>query len=720
MKYSLYAGMLAILLVFAGAKQAAAQDQCDAISHDVNVAMWRMLAPNGDNTERDAIRDELVSITNVVLDAINKRDRQPSHPGLSTQMKEALAENFYSDFCVRKGLASRGTYNLLLIPKLEEVNMFEIRGLHLVSNQTGTEERPQAILEFEIVGSAVTLRAVKLETQAERNVRSSALAAQLDGRALEAYQIVRRLEAAYNHQEATAIDAAVREILDDSKIVDGNVEIILSQYGRQNRTRTAEAYANALKNVISVLGNTEITYEMVDVYQLNDAEDVYRVTVAQHWMYQNPNSYLDTDFLAIDVVFNGNEPVISRRQAGRGAFNIYSRPSNVQITELNGKNWSTIDPPRVTPFEQIMNAPLQYHRIRLENVWYQPVDTSRTPDEVLNLVDLMVEMKHHNGNVVLNVNPSPRGSTFLINGQNEQPVVNGSVIEIPWEMLDGVPSPDGAIVSDDRTVQIEVRHPDLEPMTFFNESITLPNPNPLTLNIPFPRGNLAASSVPTPSNILINGESVGATPLNVEMDVTPRDEPLRVQVRNDSCLPDDNVSECKMHIPSEVRPVHIRPQQTTEEVFNLMPMLFRNETGAGKITAFPIARDGDMVRVKYMIEDINDRNRKFFVDFDMDQMPGGEKVGDLEDGVTCRGNETSQTQCLGKNLRPGEYEFVWDMSNWTDTMDQNTMPVVTLRRKSTCWPCVLIPAAAGVAAAYIWPRTGSGGDDNTFIPPPRP
>ncbi len=721
MKYSLYASMLAAVLVFAGVSPATAQDRCDAIDHDVDVAMWTLPAPNNDVTDKEALKDDLVGITNAVLDAINKRDRQPTHPALSAAIKSKLAAEFYSDYCVRKGNANRGNqygrYNLLLVPRLEMVNTFEIRGLHLISNSTGTADLPQAILTFEITNDTVLLTDVNVETRQQRSARGMDRVPASDSRAVAAFEIVQQLENAYN-LDGAAIDVAMREVLDDSKI-EGGVEVIVSQLGRTDRKKTASQYIRDLRRNIDVFGETEIAYELVDVYQLNNT-DTYRVTLVQHWMYDGPNSYLDSDFLAIDVAFNGDEPAISRRQAGRGAFNVYSRPSNVQIVEMNADDWSDLDPPRTTPFEQILNAPLQYHGISLYNVWYHPVDTFRTPQDVLNLRNLTVDMKHKNGNVVLNVNPDPRGATFLINGLNEQPVVNGQVIEIPWELLGGVPSPDGMITSNERTVQIEVRHPDLEPVTFFNETVALPSPEPFTLNIPFPRGTLDATSVPTAATLLINGEPMGTTPLSLELDVTPRDAPLMVQARKNSCEEDDDVSVCKMHIPSEVRPVHIQAQQTTSEVFNLMPLLFVNETGAGKITAFPIAREGNLVRVKYLIEDVNDRNRKFFVDFDMDQMPGGEKLGDLEDEVACGGNETSAAQCLGKGIRPGEYEFTWDMSNWADTMDQDTMPVLTLRRKSTCWPCVLIPAAAGVAAAYIWPRTGSGGDDNTFIPPPRP
>ncbi|MFK7848727.1 MAG: hypothetical protein AB8G77_25795 [Rhodothermales bacterium] len=724
MKYLLHAGrygVLSMLFMLLSMPLARAQNHCDVIDHDVNVAMWELPAPNGNTSEKAELQQELVQITNAVLDAINNR-RQPVSDAISTEIKSMLARDFNGDYCVRKGRAGRGRpfnygqYNLLLIPRLDMPDTFEIRGLHLISNEGNTNDWPQAILTFRIVGSDVTLTDVRMETKSQREARSMDRIPANDSRAMAAFRLVESLEDAYN-EDGADIDAAMNRILDDDKV--GVVEIIVSQIGRADKEKSAARYVRDLRRNINVYGETGITYELVDVYQLNNT-DVYRVTLVQHWMYENRNSYVDSDFLAIDVVFDGNEPAISRRQAGRGAFNVYSRPSNVQITKFNGADWSDASPPRATPFEQIMNAPLQYHGLTLDNVWYASVDTSRTPDDVLNWRNLTVEMEHLDGSIVLNVLPEPRGATFLVNGENEQDVVNGRVIPIKWTDLGGVPSPDGEITSDERTIRIDVLHPDLSPQTFFAETLTLTSPDPLTVNVPFPTGTLAIESVPTASTVFVNGQEMGTTRLEKEMNVTPANSPLAVQVKNDSCLPGTLESECKLHIPSEVRNVHIEAQKTSDEVFYLMPFLVKNETSAGRITAFPIERNGNLVTVRYMIEDVKDRNRKFFVDFDMDQMPGGKKIADLEEEVQCGGNETSQAQCLGNKMRPGEYVFTWDMSDWSDRMDQENMPVLTLRKKTACWPCVLLPAAAGVAAAYIWPRTGKGGDDGAFIPPPRP
>lgn len=728
MKYKRTAGALCLVMTLSALCLSApvrAQDFCETVDHDVIVAMWMLPTPAGKIQQKTVIHQQLVEITNDVLDAINNRS-QPDNDKISVALMSKLARDFNAEYCVRKGRANPdpsglnyGRYNLLLVPDLDEPDTYEIRGLHLVSNDNGTADLPQATLVFKIEGTAVTLEDIRVETSDERDAKMRERMPADDARARTAYDLVHQLEAAYN-KDGEAIFTSMQTLLDDARV--GQVDIIVSQLGKPDRRKSARQYIQDLRRNIDRYGETVITYEFVDVYRLNNP-DIYRVTLLQHWMYEDPNTYVDSDFLAIDVVFHGGEPAISRRQAGRGAFNVYSRPSNVQITRFNGRDWSDADPPRVTPFEQIINAPLQFHDLSLENVWYEQVDTMRTPEDVLNLRNLEIEMQHKDATVVLNVVPEPRGATFLINGQNERPVINGQHIPIPWAQLGGVPAAEGEITSDERTVQLEVRHPDLNPETFFEQHIILESPDPHTVNVPFPTGTLAVRSVPTPASVLVNGQNIGETPVDQEMNVTPRDAPLAVQVKSEGCLPGAPEHACQLHIPSEIRSVPIASQQTSEEVFYLMPFLVRNETAAGNITAMPIERNGNLVTVRYTIEDTRDRNRKFSVDLDLKEMPGDNKLADLEEEVACVSADPAAAEvpaCLGRNIRPGEYAFTWDVSEWGEQIDATHMPVLTLRRKKTCWPCVLLPAAAGVAAAYIWPRTGSGGDDGTFVPPPRP
>lgn len=710
------------LLLVIGTESASGQDQCEAIYHNVQVDMWALPTPNGMVSEKDDIRRKVVSITNAVLDAINAR-QQPQHPDISTEIMSQMARDFNSDFCVRKGRAPRrapfryGPYNLLLIPDLDRQDGYQVRGLHLVSDESGTTDMPQAILDFTIIGTNVSLEAVSLETESMRNAR---LLNQMgsDSKAQAAFDMVLQLERAYNQDGIDNIIGAMEEVLDDSKV--GGVEVIVSQFGSPDKNKNAAQYISDLRRNIEIYGETEITYEVIDVYQLNNT-DIYRVTLVQHWMYENPNSYVDSDYLAIDVVFNGDQPAISRRQAGRGAFYVYSRPSNVQITQFNEHDWSAADPSRTTPFEHLINAPLQYHTVRLENVWYVPIDTFRTVDDVFNQRNIMVDMQHRDAQIVLNIVPGSDGAMYSINGMPAQPVENGTVITIPWTELGGVPSPDGAITSDERTINVAVSHPDLDPETFFDETIVLTEPEPLTVNVAYPAGTLVVTSNPEPSRVYVNGEPVGMTPMELEMNATPDTEPLLVQVRNDTCAEGRPVNECLLHIPSELREVHIEPQQTSDEDFILSRFLVRDLTDAGDITLESIDRDGDDLTVRYNVKDNRDKNRKFIVDFDLYEGSGVSKVVDLEDQAVCSASsEASADACVGKGLTPNTYAFTWNMADAQRSLEGGDFPVLTLRRKSTCWPCVLLPAAAGVAAAYIWPRTGSGGDDNTFIPPPRP
>jgi hypothetical protein len=160
-------------------------------------------------------------------------------------------------------------------------------------------------------------------------------------------------------------------------------------------------------------------------------------------------------------------------------------------------------------------------------------------------------------------------------------------------------------------------------------------------------------------------------------------------------------------MPEQAAIIHEAP---TELNVALAPFYVRNETKEGAIDV-SLERDGETLMVDYGLSDADGRNRKYRVSLSIQDAEGNETPID-EAAIRCSGD--SPASCVGKGIRPGDGSFSWAMD-----YPDGSMPVLTLSRKKMCWPCVLIPAAAGVAAAYIFPRTGSG-SSGPPLPPPRP
>ncbi len=697
---------LGLVLMLPARQQAQAQESCTYRS--VNVQIFPL------GNDRSALQEAIRSNTQNIIGMMN-RGNDSAFDGIDVRSSD---EGDLANAC-----SLHPRYKILVLPLLsdDQQRMYEVRGLHLANI-----DRPEAQMSliFDHLGNPTAARIVD---ENERGLAWNALSSQVmeDPNGPRILTLIQQLQDAYN-DDALAVASGTASTMENVARLLSEATINVSKL-KNNRVQRipynpSSGYIRALTRLIrGASGAPKITYELVHMYphvdeQGNKSDTNYRVTLIQHWRFP-PGGYLDTDYLSLDINLNNGSPIASRN-AGRGSFNIYSRPRGIDIVEFDSQDWSGLN--RKTQYEAIVNAPGQYHYMTLDNVWFKREHVIAWPDSVLNRRDIWVDMEHLPGQIVLNVIPEARNATFLVNGENERDVVNGRTIMIPVSELGNVPGPDDDASDINRTVRIDVLHQDLEPNTFFSETITLTSPEPYTLNIPFPTGTLAVGSSPEPSSVWVNGSEMGPTRLEQEMNVTPADSPLMVQVTNEACLPGELETDCVMHIPSEVRPVAIVSQQTSEEMFYLKPFIVRNETGAGKITAYPIMRNDNLVTVRYHIEDSRDRNRKFFVDFDMMNGATGGKVSDLEGEVTCAASGASSTACVGKNIRPGEFEFTWDMSNYSDNMDNGYVPVLALRKKSPCWPCVLIPAAAGVAAAYIWPRTGSNETPDGFVPPPRP
>ena len=704
-RYSFYAILGMLLLVSSAWQPANAQTRKTCAYRTVNVQIFPLAESNA------ALERAIRSNTQSFLNMLN-RGNPAAFDGIDVRSSDA------QDLANACTLHPR--YKILVIPLLSGDNqrVYEVRGIHLTNIN-----RPAAQLSimYNSAGEATSMRIID---ESERNDAWAALSAEAasDPNRAEILRTIQELEEAYNVDARSVIAEGVTTMPNVARLLErATVNVSKLKNNRVERIpySSSARYVQRLVQKIKGQGSApEITYELVEIYPHvdengNPSSSDFRVTLIQHWMYP-PTGYLDTDYLALDFNLDQSNP-ISSRNAGRGSFNVYSRPSGIQITRFDSQDWSMFN--RVTPYEALINVPWQYHYLTLENVWYAPKHEVVTPDQVVNREDVMVEMEHLPGQIIVNVLPEPRNSTILINGENETDAVNGRVLLINPGDLGGVPSPDAAVTSNERTVQIQVAHPDFNPPVFYDSIVTLPSPDAVTIDVPLPDGELDVSSTPEPSSVLVNGQVVGDAHYVDTYPVTPLNDPLRVQVRNDTCLPGDQESDCIVHVPSEEREVHIGPNQTSAETFYLMPFVVRNDTQAGRITAQPIERNGNLVTVRYQIEDNRDRNRKFFVDFDMMNGVNGGKITDLDGEVTCSGSAASQDQCLGRGIRPGMYEYTWDVSQWEG--DRGNVPVLALRKKSTCWPCVLLPAAAGVAAAYIWPRTGSN-EDPSFVPPPRP
>ena len=623
-----------------------------------------------------------------VLSALNRSDTS----GLPESTQNAMA-GVGGSFCT-----FRTSYNALLIPHKTEEGSFEIRGLHLVDRQGGSQN-PQLRLVINAEGNITQTQVV---TDAMRQSDRAALRSELGStpRANEVLDIIASLEAAYNLESRQEIIAELNRVLTEADIVVSKL-----QNGRaSSRTQEAGTYIGRLNQIFGTGTVPNVTYEMIEIYPSREEQDQFRVTLVQHWMYPPPG-YLDSDYLALDVRLLG-EADITLRRAGRGGFSIVSDPANVSIDTVNDREVDLATP------HTFINEPIQYHYLDVsEGGWFEidptgaPAIGIATPDMVVQRDTIFLKLRHKPAQMVINLGVIPPGVTLTINGVPYEGFQPGEVIVIPPDVLfppDGdVPSPHAP-----REVVIALAAPNYAPLEL---PAVFPSPELVTLDLDMEplQGTLNVSSVPPASLVQLDGNPLGNTDLTTNLDATGANPPYMVVVRNDACLPTQRDTDCAHHIPSLPQEVTIEPGAPTNLSVALVPFVLRNLTSDATVDA-QVDRDGDMVYINYDLENVNGRDSKYRTNLGY-MLPESSRIVPLD--FNC--SEDNGVACLG-SVRPGSYGYSWNISDLPD----GATPVMVLKRKRARWPWILLPAAAGVAAAYLFPRDGSGG--GTFIPPPRP
>ena len=635
-------------------------------------------------------------------------------------MLEAMQVNEEDRLLLETACTLHNRYKVLVIPVFSSTGeaSFQIRGIHL---QGIDLDRPQLALSFNNDGQ---LRGVEIFDEADRLESWEAIRENVSElpRGMEVLELIKDLEEAYNI-DALAVANGSEEMPNLARLLE-NAEINVSKLknGQPERVpyRSSNVYISRLKSLIQGVGAApQITYELVNIYPHRDSfgevsSTSYRVTLIQHWMFP-PGGYLDTDYVSLDIELN-TRTFVRSRNAGRGSFSVTTNPDGVQVTEFNSENWAGRN--ILTPFQEIINAPWQFHYITLENVWYEPVYGVISPEDVLRHNVLSFDMQHLEGQIQLTVEPDMENTTVSI---EEEPgdfvnrsVENGGILTIPITQLKGVPDVGGRIESDEREVRLQITREKYEPV---DTTITLPNPGPIPVTISLQRlvGQLAVTSAPQPSDVLIDNEMAGQTPFEGTFDVTDEDDPLNLAVRNDNCLSNEFASDCVLHIPSEGQDIEITSGATTDAHVELTPFIVRDLAKSASIDV-RLNRMQNAIMLDINIEDDKGRDRKYVVDFELQDRESWQPVQDLSPSILSCSTESA---CVGKGVRPGQHMIEWGLNESLMTPNASTVPVLTLRRKGLCWPCVLAPAAAGVVAAYVFPRTGSGGP-LPFLPPPRP
>ena len=677
---------------------------CDFASVDVEVFPLEESARS--------LQDQLRTSSRAFLRALNDRSVGP--------LLESMDIDDDDRAFLEAACTMHGRYKVLIIPVISsngEVS-YHIRGIHLSEIDL---ERPQLALYFDkagqLTGAEIMDETDRLESWAAVREKMGYLP-----RGMEVLNLIKELEEAYN-VDALAVANGSENMPNLSRLLE-NAEINVSKLknGRPERVpyRSSDVYITRLKNLIQNVGAApHITYELVNVYPHRDtfgevSSSSYRVTLIQHWMFP-PGGYIDTDYVSLDIELNTNTFVRSRN-AGRGSFSIETNPDGVQVTEFNNEDWTGRNV--LTPFLEAINAPWQFHYVTLDNVWYETVYGVISPEEVLSNSVASFDMRHLEGQIQLTVEPDMENTTISVEEESgvfiNRAMENGGLLNIPLTQLKNVPEPGGRIESDERQVRLRITRDNYESV---DTTITLPAPEPYPLVITLQRlvGQLAVTSTPEPTNVLVDDEQVGQTPFEGTFDVTSEADPLTLSVQQGACFSNELATDCVLHIPSERRSVQISAGNTTDEHFDLTPFIVRNLTGSASVQV-QLERTEESVMLDMAIEDNKGRDRKYVVDFELQDRQSWQPVQDLSSSiVSC----SSESACVGKGVRPGAHVIEWGVNESLMTPDENTVPVLTLRRKGMCWPCVLLPAAAGVAAAYVFPRTGSGGP-LPFLPPPRP
>ncbi len=698
--------------------------QCDG-NGTVSVSLYPVVdSPSLSSTVFSNIENN----TSTLLTAINE-EGAVSTDVIDRDAGLADLSAIVSAYCTR-----RTTYNLLLLPKGEN---YEVRGIHMLADD-GNAVRPQLAIEYDNTGKIVSAEVVDQEMRdAERNDFRN----EVSGNDAIVLEEVEALERAYNQASIDEIKDALATVLQS-----GNVEYTGLRSGvPYSRELTAPTYVRNLGNLMARNGVTEVTYEMINIYPRRDDEgsvvdDQFHVTLIQHFIYRN-SGYQDTDFIALDV--NAADRSIAIRRGGRGTFVLESTPPGMTIVGINDEPYPFAD---TTPYF-FKNIALQRHYVELADVWYEKhleivsnediLFERNTPYEELHTIN--PSLTHKDARVKVEVlredGGSVSGAELLTFDQRVNGFTSGdSVTVMADDLLSTVDGFDGTFYpGPTRDAEFEARLPNYEPQ---DTTVTLSSPHGehVIFTLKRLKGLLIVKAIPDSSGYMVTlnepmFETQGATEARLELDVTGDRDPYEVKVWNETHYPADSLhgpvqeQDYIQYIP-EYRTAKVVHEQPTVLEVPLVPMYVHHETDKGMIDVTHVDRGDGSVSMSYNLIDNDDRNRRYRVSMSLMQGPEVLVTATPEE-VTC-GDE--DVPCYGKGLRQGSRDLTFNLASMESRIpeginyDLPIHPVLTLQRKgfSCNWACVLIPAAAGVASAFIWPRTGKGGDDGSFIPPPRP
>ena len=699
---------------------------CEQVVEAVDVVLFPLPLQDSALQER---MEERVRLTLTTLNF-----QRTSAPGfIPDSLFQKIVRNYYGNYCAR-----RQAYRGLLVPRLDMPDTYEVRGLHLLSNQNGSADMPQAILHLHRDG---TLLDVSIQTSADREKRREELADtvrnRLGERGVEVLQLVNNLEKAYNRgTQQGDIDERLRAVLPDSVEVQVSN---LSQSGqiRPRPARLADAYRSALRRRVVDLrnGDPEVTFELIHVYPHLEADGrvnngIFHVTLVQHWMFDDPPGYLDSDYIALDIMY-GNEPAIDVRRAGRWGFTLATKPAGATVHRVD------LEPARFkTPFT-FENIASQNHYVEIADLWYEVEDTeSRViqipwPEDQGTVQPDTVRLRHLPGNLRLQITPDRSGYSISINEKTWESYTQGSILEIDTDdLLDA----QGRIAREQDPIPLDsMRYLNLRVTSTLYDTaevrVALHSPDVHTESIELNRlqGELTISSVPDSSDFQVTSSALpgqawdGMTTNTVLLDVTgtasDKDRPpYRIDVTNDVFYATSELADAyKLHIP-DVDSAHVVYGVPTERTIELIPFYVQDQSKGKGFMDVRLQREEEILTVNYDLIDQDDRNRKFGVQLYVWDRQDNSTMRVQSDEIVC----ATEVACTGKGLRPGSYAFNWDLSPWETSFDSgDSAPLLVVKRAGVKWPLVLIPAAAGVAAAYIFPRTGSD-DSGTFLPPPRP
>ena len=589
-------------------------------------------------------------------------------------------------------------YRALLVPHLTDDRVYEVRGIHVQSLTDGVERQPQLAFTLDATGKITD---VAIVDNAARNAERAAVRSQFQGMPdaaarSQVLDMVLDLEAAYAQDGAQAINQSLRAELADAFVVVSK----LSEAGRASEKRyPASQYADAFTRAVQAQREPEVTFEQIRIYPQKDANNQlvpnrYHATFLQHFMF-TPRGYLDTDYISLDIELVG-DGAIELRRAGRGSFAVVSIPSLAAITEVDGLGVGLATP------HDFVNVSQQYHYLRVGGAWFEAQEIRVTPEQVVQRDTIIVELTPLAGRIQITSNPTD--AALSVNGMSQSDYQSGGVRVVPIGQLQPVSGQ-----PDQRQVTVALSRLHYVPMERTVILTSADQPAVVDITLERLKGMLDVTTTPTGSEVLVDGEPIGVSPISTMLEVTGTDRPpYVVTARNTACLPTEAPEECVIMIPSEPISAAIDDQMPARLDIALAPLYIRNETTTADIDAV-LTREGESLIVRYDVADREGKNRRYTVDFGYRDANGARVAAPV--APTCIEGDGA---CLGKGIVPGAHGFVWDM----DTAPPGVSPVLTLKKKRTRWPYFLIPAAAGVAAAFIFPRTGSGGAP--FLPPPRP